>query len=377
MEPLYRKLLITSFFVAFATTAFPIFIPSYLNEIGLSNLEIGISLALLYLTAAILSLFVGYFEEKIDKIKILISSYFGYALLPILYLSITNMASIFLVRIYDGFVSSLRYVSKYSILETKKAYRTGINVSINEALSNIGCLLGPFVAGIIALYYGIDMIFVIASIILFFTAIYSLRMLKFSSFKINKTKFSFLFKELLHDKPLVILSSVFLIFAIIDCSKFMAVTLYMKSLNFNNFSIGLIGSSFFFFTFLFEIFSGYLEKESRRNKLLTIGLLLCTLSIFLFSVISVNLYYLLFLALLFSLGTAFIRPAVFSDLVTIERGHYNIGTGIIFFFSNIGATIGLIASGILTQISFSLFFLFGSILLLISSLISLFYIKMK
>ena len=239
MKSIYKNLLITSFFISLATTAFPVFLPVYFKELGLSNFEIGASLALLYLTSAILSVFVGYFEEKISKKKILIFSYFGYILLPIFYLNAANLISIFLVRIYDGIVSSLRYVSKYSILESKKSDETGINISLNEALSSVGCLLGPFIAGIVASYYGINMIFIISSIILFFTALYSARMLKFTknnNFILKKlfhkkTLFLSVLKKLFRKKSLMTLSLIFLLFAIIDHSKFMIIILYMKSLN--------------------------------------------------------------------------------------------------------------------------------------------------
>lgn len=253
MKPISKNLLVTSFFVSLATTAFPVFLPSYFNEIGLSNFEVSISLALLYLTTAGLSLGVGFFEEKIDKIKILISSYFGYALLPLFYLSVGGLISILLVRIYDGLVSSLRYVSKYSILETETAHETRVNVSLTEAASSPASFLGPILAGIVALYYGINMIFVIASIILFIVAIYSIKFLKFSNHEFtSREKISFSFKKLLKNKPLIILSIVFSLFSVVSVSKFMAITLYMKSLNFNNFTIGLIGGSFFFFTFFFS-----------------------------------------------------------------------------------------------------------------------------
>lgn len=376
MKPIYKNLLITSFFVSLVTTAFPIFLPSYFNEIGLSNFEVGISLALLYLTTAVLSLGVGFFEEKIDKIKILISSYFGYTLLPIFYLSIGGLISVLLVRIYDGIVSSLRYVSKYSILEeTEKAYETRVNVSLTEAASNLASFLGPILAGIVALYYGINMIFVIASIILFVVAIYSIRFLKFSSHKFTpKGKISLSFKKLLKNKPFIILSIVFSLFSVVSVSKFMAITLYMKSLNFNNFTIGLIGGSFFFFTFLFQLFGSFWKMGQLRNKFLTLGLSLCSLSIFLFLTDLVNLYYFLFLALLFSVGMALIRPITFANLAVIGDKESYADTGLLFFFFNIGAAIGLISAGLLISISFNSFFIFGGTVLLISSAISL---KMK
>lgn len=372
MKPIYKNLVVTSFFVSLATTAFPIFLPSYFNEIGLSNFEVGISLALLYFTTAILSLGIGFFEEKIDKIKILISSYFGYVLLPIFYLSIGGLISILLVRIYDGIVSALRYVSKYSILETETAHQTRVNVSLTEAASDLASFLGPILAGIVALNYGMNMIFVIASIILFVVAIYSIRFLKFSNHKfVTRRKISFSFKKLLRNRSLIILSIVFFLFSVVNVSKFMAITLYMKSLNFNNFTIGLIGGSFFFFTFLFQLFSGFWKMGQLRNKFLALGLLLCSLSMFLFSMDLVNLYYFLFLALLFSVGIALVRPITFANLAVIGDKKSYADTALLFFFFNMGAVIGLISAGLLTPISFNLFFIFGGIVLLISSGISL------
>ena len=373
MKSIYKNLLITSFFISLATTAFPIFLPSYFNEIGLSNFEVSISLAFLYLTASVLSLSIGFFEEKIGKIKILILSYFGYVLLPIFYLSIGSLLSVLLVRTYDGIISSLRYVSKYSLLEeTEKAYETKANVSLNESASNLASFFGPILAGIIALYYGINMIFIIASIILFVVAIYSVRFLKFSNHEFTaRSKTSFSFKKLLGSKPLIILFIVFFLFSVVSVSKFMAITLYMKSLNFNNFTIGLVGGSFFFFTFLSQLFGGFWKMGQLRNKFLIVGLLLCSLSIFLFSIDLVNLYYFLFLALLFSVGTALVRPIIFANLAVIGDKKSYADTALLFFFFNMGAVMGLISAGLLTSISFNLFFIFGGTVLLISSGISL------
>lgn len=378
MNPLYRSMVITTFLVSFATTAFPIFLPSYFSEIGLSNFEIGLSLAVLYITAALLSLLVGLSEERVSKVKILVTSYFFYALLPVLYLSISGFLSIILVRIYDGFVSSMRYVSRYSVLETRRAYSTGINVCTNEASSHLASLLGPLAAGVIAVYFGMGMIFAFATVILLVAAAYSIRMLKLHKIKpLRGVTLSLPFRELLSNRPLLVLSVIFLLFSMIGFSKFMAVTLYMKSLGFDGLAIGIVGSSFFFFMFLFELFSGRLEKKRLRNGLLVGGLLTSGLSVFLFSVSPTSLYFFLFLALLFSLGEAFIRPAIFSDLVAIEKDKSNVGTGILFFFSNIGGAIGLLLSGIITQISFQLFFVFGAGVLLVSSLIGLLYLRIQ
>ena len=375
MKELYKDLMIISFFLSFATAAFVVFLPSYFNELGLSYVQIGIALGFLHIIAAAGSLFVGYMEEEVDKIKILVTSYFGYAILPLLYLSVSGFLSALVARFFDGIATSLRYVAEYSLLESKKAYRTGVNISLDESLANLGGLLGPIFAGILALYYGIETIFVMALVIMLFVAVFSLRMLKFSKPPFNHKLSLSIFREEFSHKPLMILSLLFLLFSTVDASKFLAVTLYMKTMGLDNLSIALVGSSFFFFTFLFELFSGYMEKKNRRNKLLGVGLLLCGLSMFLFSVSPLNIGYLLFLALLFSLGTALIRPAIFSDLISIEGAHPNIGTGIIFFFANVGAVIGFMLSGFLIETSFGLFFMTGSAVLLVSSVISLFYIK--
>lgn len=375
MKGLYRNLLVTTFLVSFATTIFTVFLPSYFDEIGLTYAEIGFSLGFLNLIAAFASLFVGYLEEEVDKIKILISSYFGYAVLPVLYLAVGSFMSTLFVRVVDAIATSLRYVAEYTILESKTAYRTGVNISLNESMTNLGSLLGPLFAGALALHYGIDVVFVVAFVVLLFVSLYSLRLLKFSKPQFNHKVNLSLFKEEFSHKPLIILSLLFLLFSTVDASKFLAVTLYMKTHAFNDFLIALVAGSFFFFTFLFELFSGYMEKKATRNRLLTIGMLLCGSSIFLFSVVPPNLYYFLVFALFFSLGTAFIRPAIFSDLVSVGGGHPNIGTGIMFFFANIGGVIGLMAAGLLIGVSFDLFFIAAGLVLLAATILSLLNLK--
>lgn len=379
MKKFHLKLIITSFFLALTTTAFPVFLPVYFNEIGLSNFQIGLASAILYIVAAILSVFVGYLQEKIKNIKILISSYFGYALMPLLYLWAGSFLWIFLVKMYDGVISSLRYVGQYSALEQKSSYKTGINVSINEAFSNIASVLGPLGAGALALYWGTDSIFITSSIILFAISLYSLTLIKVR----KEAKYAraemhpFLLKKITKHKQLFLLCLVFMLFSLVNFSKFMGVTLFMKSNGFNDLDIGLIGGSFFFFIFLFELFSGRLEKEKHRKKFVFLGFILTSISMFLFSTTPTNLYLLLFFALLFSVGTAFIRPAIFSSLIVIENKHTRNGTGILFFFSNLGGALGLFISGIVTQNSFHYFFIFSGILLLFTAFLSNFMGKGK
>jgi PPP family 3-phenylpropionic acid transporter len=372
MKRLYKDLLVTTFFLSFATGIFVVFLPSYFEELGLSYVQIGIVLAFVNIVAAFGSLLVGYMEEEVDKIKILLSSYAGYAILPILYLSVGGFLSSVVVRVCDGIATSLRYVAEYSLLESKAAYRTGVNVSMNEALSNLGSLVGPLFAGALALYYGIDSVFALSFVVLLFVLLYGLRLLKFSKPRYNqRMNLASIFREEFSHKPLMVLSILFLLFSIVDASKFLGVTLYMKTLGFSSISIAIVGSSFFFFTFLFELFSGSIERKRIRNTLLTAGMLLCGISIFLFSVLPSTLLYMLLLAFLFSLGTALVRPAIFSDLVSVERAHPNIGTGIIFFFANSGAVIGLALSGLLIETSFNLFFIASGALLIVSSVVSL------
>ncbi len=378
MKNLFKTLLLTSFLLSFATTIFVVFLPSYFHELGLTYAEIGIALAAVNLVAAILSLYVGYLEEKIAKIKLLVLSYFGYVLLPIFYLLANSFASVLLVRFYDGAMSALRYVAKYSLLESKKAYDTGVNVSLNDSISFLGSLLGPIIAGVLILDFGMPSMFFLAFIITLPMALFSLRMLKYSKVHFNKkAKFSPLLKKAFHNKALLMLSFIFLLFAAIDASKFMAIPLYMKLYGFDQFLIGIVGSSFFFFTFLFELFSGYMETNKRRNIFLSAGLLLCALSIFLFITIPMEFAYLLLLALLFSLGTALVRPAIFSDLVAVNHTHPNIGTGVLLFFANIGAVLGLLVSGFLVEVSFDSFFIFAGFVLVITAFLSMFYLKIK
>lgn len=373
MKHLYRNLLVTSFLLALPATSFAIFLPFYFDELGLSYVQIGVAMGILSITAALLSLYVGYLEEKMDKIKLLLSSYFGYAILPIFYLLAGNFMSVLMVRLYDGVLSSLRVVPTYSLLESKKAYETGVNVSLNEAVGNLGSVLGPLSAGIFILYFGIESLFFMSFLVFFIVALFGLKLLKYSKIKFNKkTKFSSLMNKEFRNKSLMAISLLFLLFTIIDASKFLAITLYMKSTGFNELFIGIIGGSFFFFTFLFELFSGYIETDNIRNKLLTVGLFLCALSVFMFAVLPANFHYLLFLSLVFSLGTALIRPAIFSDLVVYDHSHPNMATGVLIFFSYVGAMIGYILSGVLVEISFEFFFMFGGAVLLISSAISLY-----
>jgi MFS family permease len=371
MKQLYKTLLFTSFLLSFSTTAFAIFIPLYFDEIGLSYVQIGLVLGLLNIAGGVMSLYVGYLEEKVDRIRILIASYFGYSMLPLLYLGVGGFISALLVSLYDGLISAVRYLSKYSILESRKAYETGVNVATNESLTNLGSLLGPLAAGFLVLHFGIESIFFMAFFMLLPLAFSSLRMLKYSKVKFNKkARFTSLLGKAFHNRSLLMLSFLYLLFIMVDSSKFLAMTLYMKASGFDEFLIAVVGSSFFFFMFLFEMFSGRLERDGIRKKFLTTGLLLCALTLYMFSAVPAEFDYFMLLALLFSLGTALVRPAIYSELVISQKSHSNIATGVLMFFAYIGAVIGLVVTGVLIDISFTSFFIFGAAVLLIASVLT-------
>lgn len=375
MKQLYKYLLVTSFLFSVAATTFGIFLPVYFDDLGLSYFEIGLAMAMLSVPAALMCLYVGYLEENLDKIKLLVASHFTYALLPVFYFLSSNFLSVIVVRLYDGFASSLKFVPTYTLLESKKAYKTGVNISLNESAMYLGGLIGPLIAGMLILQFDIKIIFVMAFVVLVPMALISLRMLKYSKISFNhKASFKDLMNREFRNKSFMVLSFVYLLFVTISSSRFLAVPLYMKASGFNEFFIAIVGSSMFFFTFLFEMFSGRLETDKLRNKLLTVGILLSAVSISLFPVVPLDLYYFIALALLFSAGVALVRPAVFSDVVMLDNSHSNVATGIIFFFGYLGAMIGNFLGGILLEISFSSFF-FSAGVILVSSAVGSIYLR--
>lgn len=367
MRKLYKKIAVTSFLVSLPTTFLLVFLPFFLQEKGLTTFQIGFALAFIYLVQFILSTAIGFAQAKIERIKILVGSYFGYIFLPFLYLNINGFLTALAVTTYDGIVSSMRFVSTYSLLENKKSYETGVNVSIVEAMTNLGSLLGPIMAGLIALYYGLDIVFFIASIVLSFAAAYSISLFKHVRKRKNFSSKGFVIevKTLLKNKPFLVVILIYFFYSIIAFSRYMAITLYMDKLLYSTLAIGFVGSASFFFTFLFELFSGTIAKRKRRNRLLVLGLLLASASM-LFP-LTQSLAGFVLLAMLFSLGTAFIVPATFANLAKYgDRDSYT-DTGMLFSMSRLGGVIGLIASGAILLQSFSLFFYSSAIIMLLAS----------
>ena len=178
MLRVHIKFMFISFFMAIATSIFPVFLPIVFKNLGLSNVMVGFSLALCFVVAALFSIVFGWFEERINKGKMFTATLFAYPLLPIFYSMATGLASILFIRVFAGLIASARDVSRYAILQVRSAKQTGILVSLTDSLRHLGDFIGPALAGFLIVKYSTDAMFYLSAGLLFATALYSFGHLK-------------------------------------------------------------------------------------------------------------------------------------------------------------------------------------------------------
>jgi predicted MFS family arabinose efflux permease len=153
------KLIIFMGIVAFAIiTAIGGFLPIILREQGLSYFTIGGVVALSILPVFFFETIIGEFTDKIGKAKALAISLIVFGLIAIMFSISLHIYVVIPLIILFGFANSFAFISFSSILaEWSNEHDRGLLSGIRKTLMSIGVAAGPFFAGMLLSFGGIQL----------------------------------------------------------------------------------------------------------------------------------------------------------------------------------------------------------------------------
>jgi len=355
---------------------------------------IGYVIAASTIPGIIVSAFAGRLSDMYGREKLVLLSVVIFASAPFFYLLATNIWILMLVRFYHGFSTAVFVPVATSAIAELYPKQKGEKISLFSSITLIGRFFAPITGGFILYvtnyyYYGVYLVCGFSGIIAFFFAIfyYKTRKSRYTQTDISKREL-FTIKEFLRGLKDVISHKKIMIISIIQASQYFAYgiieayfILYISSLNYEAWLIGLMPAFLTFTIIVAKPFMGNLSDRIGRKHVILGGLLIGGF-VTLFIPHTVNLILLIVIFISFGIGMASVTsstPAYITDL--LEKENYGSAIGVLSTIMDIGQTIGPIISGyILMFFSYQGIFLLTGFTLLFAALlffISFFLLKKK
>ncbi len=350
---MYKDILIISLVFVFYQFAWSLIGPIFniwINNISNSLFLSGILFSITSIISIIFDPIFGILSDKISPKKLLTISLIVYIGVFIGYSFTNNVILLTILRILDGFAYACLWVSGWTIIRIKSRGKDSQKkISIWATLQNTVYLFGPIIGGFIA-EHSINILFLISGLLILPAVI-------FSRF-INIEKKFRKFKSMKFKKNIYFLVLFMIYFS--GMSFYSFITIYLKKY-FSIQEISIIYAIGFNLPgVLFSLISGIIGDKYGRKTTLIIGAILSSLIILI--PLFQNFFFVLFLNILISTGYTFTSitiNAMFNDKLPDRAGSF---TGKIEMLKNVSATVGGIVGGLLTSISFNIFFFVLSIL---------------
>lgn len=154
---------------------FPFYI-IFIKEIGANFTEFGIAYALFALSSALIHKIIGSYSDKLGRKIFLLTSAWGLAILFLLFPIVTNIIQVYALQIILGVFGAMQKTSEKSII----ADFTDIKVRGKEIGNYHGWIaifsaLAVIIGGYLIDLFSIEIIFYIASLILFLSGFATLK----------------------------------------------------------------------------------------------------------------------------------------------------------------------------------------------------------
>lgn len=353
---------------ALIDTIWAIYMDSFLNNIAL----VGFLSALFTLVSFISYFFFIPFVQKTSKSKIYSYTLLLFAVCFALFAINTKFYFFVVLAFILTILITLKVTSMGIIIKDKSSRKL---LSRNEGLvytfANVSWLIGPLIAGFIAEKYGINLVFVLASIFSFI-AFLLFKLSKIKDSNIKKKQDSDLIKnffEFFKDKNRVFAyllgGGVNLWWTLI----YLFIPLFIIRNGLHEIWIGYFLSAVTFPLILFEYQFGKLAGKVGFRKIFKIGYIIpCILVVMCFFI--GNIYFILLLLVLASIGLAMLEPTTESYFLDITKGK-----NMLRFYGPYNTTIDVSSFiGKVLASALILFFPFKSIFLLFGFLMFIMFL---
>lgn len=336
-------------------------LPIFAKSLGANGAQIGWIASASTIPGILVSYIAGDLADRFGYKKILVGSLLIFATAPFLYLLVTNPLGLGTVRFYHGFATAAFGPVAMATIAAYSGKNTGQNLSLYSSATMIGRALAPTVGGTmyeLGGYTSVYLIAGVAGILALVAAIWFFRKpgepedIVATQAKRNEAKELTFFRKLwavLRYRPLLLVGS------LDACAYFaygafeMIFPLYAKQLGMSTSEIGVLLGIQLVGMVLFKPLFGRASDKLGRLPMAVIGLLVCSLSFFLLSVLK-SAFAIIPLILIYGLGFALITASTSALAADVaRRGQLGASLGILSTLMDVGQTFGPPAIGAISD----------------------------
>ncbi len=351
------KVSILAFVAVLAFGVYDFTIPYFTEDISESLAIIGITVSLMYVASFFFEIPLGLAVDRFGRKKVMLLSLAGLAGIGVIYFFVQSIWQLMLLGFVFGMIAVAFWIPEAVLVRDyspPKMY--GFAESLYLAISQVGWIVGPIIAGLLATALDLKFNFLLFSVIIMVTIAYSFFILERDRattprrsaklFALAKS-----FKEYAkvhkHALPLYFLSAMVNIWVGIEW-----VFVQIAGSNVFGLSAGAVGAvlgGMMAVEGALYLSSGYLMDKVGAKYILLAGFLLLFSSAY-FAFLSTNAYMFIFFLLLAGGSVAWIAPGTEALATTIipenKRGEM---TGVFNSAADIGLMLGPLVGGIIGQ----------------------------
>lgn len=351
--------------------------PLYIRSLGISNYMFGVFFAVMNLGIFIFAPFWGNLGDTHKRSYLIGLGFLGYGISQLLFGTFYNEYNIMLVRFTAGVFTAAFQVSTLAYLLDEQTENKKTHVSIYLALVVLGASFGYFIGGRLGEVIILEHIFFIqaaSSLIMVILSLF-LKETKEKETKERTTIFSSLKNIKNLDKSFIFLLIIIVIanIGIVNFSKY--IDLYINDLNFSPKTIGNINFISGIITILVTLFIvPLLLRRYESIKVSIVSLLFAGIfSLFVFIMPSKMFLYLMYSFFMIYISFKTIYEPAMIDHINEQKGSTGVLMGLRQSALALGAVIGPIIAGFLYEFITVYLFVILSGLLILASILLVFY----
>ncbi len=349
------------------------FIPTYAEDFGASDAEIGLMVGLFAIVRMIFSPIGGWTADRIGRKPSMVFAMFLYSVNMVMFGFATTLFELFLYRALQGAASGLMWpVAMTYIGDVVKDEDRGKAMGLYTLTFATGTAVGPILGGTISLWYGISSAFFVTAVMALISAFMLLFMVK-ESHVVEKrekqvesnTRFGYRLRrgvgDLIDDFRITRLTRFPRTFIGITLGSFcmffgMAVMYSMlpilgrNKLNLSDWDIGLVFTIIGIIQVLFMFPAGVFGDSIGKKRIILVGSIIAAVFSG-FVAVANSLWVLMIIIVLYTFGRSIARP-LFPAIITslTKKENRGKGMGIYTFAQNVafasGSTLGGYVSGL-------------------------------
>jgi MFS family permease len=352
-------------------------LPLLALQIGASDAQIGLISAISPIPGILVSSVVGAYSDKHGRSRIILLSLLIFATAPFLYIFITQVWQLGLVRFYHGFATAMFMpVAMAAVADRFHPSNRGQALGTYSSFTMVGRFVAPFLGGALIFYASFTSLYLVIGFSAIFALLLSLMIpWEAKGTVIHAKRFEgstvSTLKEVLKERRIMVTSSMEALqyFAMGAFEAFLPI--YMdKMLHFNALQIGFVMGIQVVSMLLAKPLMGRMSDRRGRVPFIIGGLLLGAVTIILMPLAS-NLFVLAALSIGFGLTVATVTAST-SALVTEIAGSSAHGSsiGVLSSVMDIGHSVGPLVTGMVVgAVSFMAGFGLAAVLLLVGAVI--------